>query len=80
MPRRRLHMTFPEHLITEPLIYDLGKKFQVVTNIRRANIEERVGWVILELEGDEVEIERAVDHTRSLGVDISEIEGDVLEG
>ncbi|MBW3588660.1 MAG: NIL domain-containing protein [Actinobacteria bacterium] len=80
MARRRLHMTFPEHLITEPLIYDLGKKFQVVTNIRRANIEERVGWVILELEGDEEEIERAVDHTRDLGVDISEIEGDVLEG
>jgi len=80
MARRRLHMTFPEHLITEPLIYDLGKKFQVVTNIRRANIEERVGWVILELEGDEEEIEKAVDHTRGLGVDISEIEGDVLEG
>ena len=80
MARRRLHMTFPEHLITEPLIYDLGKKFQVVTNIRRANIEERVGWVILELEGDEEEIQRAVDHTRDLGVDISEIEGDVLEG
>ncbi len=80
MPRKRLHMTFPEHLITEPLIYDLGKKFQVVTNIRRANIEERVGWVILELEGDEGEIHRAVDHARNLGVDISEIEGDVLEG
>lgn len=80
MPRKRLHMTFPEHLITEPLIYDLGKKFQVVTNIRRANIEERVGWVILELEGDEGEIQRAVDHARNLGVDISEIEGDVLEG
>ena len=80
MARRRLHMTFPEHLITEPLIYGLGKKFQVVTNIRRANIEERVGWVILELEGDEEEIERAVNHARDLGVDISEIEGDLLEG
>jgi len=79
MARRRLHLTFPEHLITEPLIYDLGKKFQVVTNIRRANIEERVGWVILELEGDEEEIEKAVDHARDLGIDISEIEGDVLE-
>lgn len=80
MNSRKLHMTFPEQLITEPVIYNLGKKFDVVTNIRRANVEERVGWVILELEGEEAEIERAVDYAKELGVEVSEIKGDVLEG
>jgi ABC-type methionine transport system ATPase subunit len=80
MSSRKLHMTFPEQLITEPVIYNLGKKFNVVTNIRRANVEERVGWVILELEGEEPEIERAVDYAKELGVEVSEIKGDVLEG
>ena len=80
MARRRLHFTFPTHLITEPVIYNLGKQFNVVTNIRRANVEERVGWVILELEGEEAEIERAVQYSKDLGVEVNEIKGDVLEG
>jgi ABC-type methionine transport system ATPase subunit len=53
--KARFHLTFPEHLISEPVIHRVGKDFDVVTNIRRANIEERQGWVILEMEGaDEV--------------------------
>lgn len=80
MASRKLHMTFPEHLITEPVIYNLGKQFDVITNIRRANVEERVGWVILELEGQDGEIDRAVDYAKELGVEVSEIKGDVLEG
>ena len=80
MSSRRLHLTFPAHLITEPVIFNLGKQFNVVTNIRRANVEERVGWVILEVEGEELEIERAVQYTKDLGVEVSEIKGDVLEG
>lgn len=80
MAKRRLHLTFPEHLITEPVIYNLGKRFEVVTNIRRANVEERVGWVILEVEGADTEIEKAVDYASGLGVQVSTIDGDVVEG
>lgn len=80
MAKRRLHLTFPEHLITEPVIYNLGKQFEIVTNIRRANIEERVGWVILEVEGAEEEIEKAVEYAGRLGVQVSTIDGDVVEG
>lgn len=80
MARRRLHLTFPEQLVTEPVIYRVGKLFGVVTNIRRANIEERAGWVILEIEGPEEEIGRAVSHLADVGVTVSEIDGDVLEG
>jgi ABC-type methionine transport system ATPase subunit len=78
--KRRLHLTFPERLITEPVIYNMGKRFEVVTNIRRANVEERVGWVILEVEGSEEEIERAIEYAGSLGVEVATIDGDVLEG
>lgn len=80
MGKRRLHLTFPEHLITEPVIYNMGKQFEIVTNIRRANIEEKVGWVILEVEGSESEIDKAVDYAARLGVNVSTIDGDVVEG
>jgi ABC-type methionine transport system ATPase subunit len=80
MARRRVHLTFPEPLITQPVIYEMGKRFDVVTNIRRANVEARTGWVILEIEGEEEEIDRAVQYAGDLGVEVGEISGDVVEG
>ncbi|MCY3542585.1 MAG: NIL domain-containing protein [Chloroflexota bacterium] len=80
MARRRVRFTFPEQLITEPLIYNLGRKFEIVTNIRRANVQERVGWVVLELEGDEDEIERGLEWMIAAGVRVDPITGDLIEG
>ena len=53
MPKLRLHLTFPEQLIRDPIIWRLSKQYDIITNIRRANVEENVGWVILEAEGTE---------------------------
>jgi len=72
--RVRFHLTFPETLIQEPVIYRLGKEFDVVTNIRRANIEERFGWVILEMEGSEAAIGDAVAWLAERGIDVDRIE------
>ena len=66
-------------MITQPVIYDLGQNFRVVTNIRRADVREDVGWVILELEGDEEEIERGLDWVNSMGVRVDPVSGDVVE-
>ncbi len=79
MSKRRARFTFPTGLITEPVIYDLGQNFRVVTNIRRADVREDVGWVILELEGDDEEIERGLDWVSSLGVRVDPVSGDVVE-
>jgi ABC-type methionine transport system ATPase subunit len=80
MPRQRLHLTFPENLVQEPIIYNLGKQFDIVSNIRRANVEDKFGWVILELEGTEEALARGVRYLEELGVQIDRIDGDVVEG
>ncbi len=80
MAKRRIRFTFPEQLITEPLIYNLGRKFEIITNIRRANVQERVGWVVLELEGDEDEIDRGLEWMTEAGVRVDPITGDLIEG
>jgi len=79
MSKRRVRFTFPTGLITEPVIFDLGHKFQVVTNIRRADVREDMGWVILELEGEEEEIDRGLDWVTSMGVRVDPVGGDVVE-
>ena len=80
MAKRRVHLTFSETLVQEPIIYNLGKRFDIVTNIRRANVEDNFGWVILELDGDERGLDEGLKYLEDLGVQINTIAGDVVEG
>lgn len=80
MAKRRVRLTFPQNLITEPLIYQLGHKFEIITNVRRADVREAMGWVVLELEGDEDEIDNGIEWVIESGVRVDPISGDVVEG
>ncbi len=80
MAVQRLRFTFPTDLIKEPVIYLIGQRFEVITNIRMADVDEHTGWVILELEGDADEIARSVAWAESRGVRVDPITGDVIEG
>jgi hypothetical protein len=75
-----MKFTFPTGLIKDPVIYRLGKQFEVVTNIRRADVTEDRGWVVLELEGEMGEIERAVQWVIDQGVRVDPVAGDIVEG
>jgi ABC-type methionine transport system ATPase subunit len=74
----RVKLTFPEHLIRQPIIARLVREFDVLPNIRRANVEEHTGWIICELGGDDEAVDRAVDWLRDLGVQVDRL-GDVVE-
>jgi ABC-type methionine transport system ATPase subunit len=80
MVKKRVKFTFPHQLITEPVIYDLGQKFEIVTNVRRADVREDMGWVVLELEGQEDEITKGLAWVVSTGVRVDPVGGDVVEG
>lgn len=80
MVKRHIMFTFPQDLIKEPIIYNLGQQFNVITNIRRADISEDKGWVVLELEGEENDIEQGIAWVTSKGVRVDPIIGDIVEG
>ena len=80
MARRRVMFTFPSELITQPVIYNLGHKFNIITNIRRADVTEDRGWVILELEAPDDSLETGLQWVRDLGVQVNAMEGDVIAG
>jgi ABC-type methionine transport system ATPase subunit len=80
MGKQRVKFTFPTTLVKEPVIYRLGHDFDVVTNIRRADVREEMGWVVLELEGEDSEIERGLQWVGSTGVRVDPVSGDVIEG
>ena len=79
MASLKFHITFPEDKIKEPIIYQIGKEYKVVTNIRKADVTEKTGWVDLEIIGDPKEIERAVEGMKKKGVKVDPIERNIIE-
>lgn len=75
-----MKFTFQEGLIREPVIWRLGREFEIVTNIRRADVTDDRGWVVLELEGDLEEIERGLKWMQEQGVRVDPVPGDIVEG
>jgi hypothetical protein len=76
----RLFVSFPETLVDRPLIYEIIKAYDVVPNIRRANVEGQAGWIILELAGPHDACDAAIDYLRGLGCTVNPMEGDVVAG
>ena len=80
MGTQRVKFTFMTQLVKEPIIYQLGQNFNLVTNIRRADVRDDMGWVVLELDGDDTEIQRGLDWVSAIGVRVDPVSGDVIEG
>jgi ABC-type methionine transport system ATPase subunit len=78
MARMRVRLTFPPERIREPLIYHLVKDFDIVTNIRRADVKSDHGWVALELEADEERLQQGIAWLKAKGVTVDPIEHDVI--
>ena len=74
MGKARLHLTLPGHLASEPILHRLATEFGVVTNIRRANIEDRGGWVIVEVDGDDERVASAVAWLAEHGLEVDRID------
>ena len=80
MTKRQVMFTFPPELIREPILFNLGLQFKVTPNIRRADISENKGWVVLELEGEEKDVEEGIAWVISKGVRVDPVIGDIVEG
>ena len=72
--KRQLYCTFPKEQIGEPILYTLGQRFKVIPNIRGATINDQMGIVFLELEGEEAEIERAIVYLRERKVRVDTVQ------
>lgn len=79
MSSLRLFVSFPEELVDRPLVYEIIEKFDVVPNIRRANVEGNSGWLILEVNGEQGQLDAAMAYLEGLGCTVNRMEGDVLE-
>jgi ABC-type methionine transport system ATPase subunit len=76
----RLWLMYPPKLIQRPVIYELLKNFELVTNIRQASITEEIGLVCLELDGERDEIKKAINWLEEIGIKVEPVEINTIEG
>ena len=76
----RLWLMYPPKLITKPLIWQLGRKFDVVTNIRQASVTDEIGIVCLELDGKRAEVKAAIKWLEKTGVSVEPVEISAIAG
>jgi ABC-type methionine transport system ATPase subunit len=74
----KLKLIYPEEKIKEPLLSKVCKNFNIDINIRKANVQEKIGWLELEFIGNEAEIEKAINFLVENGVEVLPIEGQVF--
>ncbi len=77
--KEKVYLTYPAHLVKKPLIYELGQRFAVRTNIRGASVSDTIGLVAIEVEGRRDEIDRGIAWLRAQGVTVEPIEKNVIE-
>lgn len=77
--QRRLWLTYQPAQIKEPLIWQLGQKFPVVTNIRQASVSDQIGIVCLEVEGRRSDVKAAITWLEKRGVTVEPVEISVVE-
>ncbi len=74
----RVKLFFPDPLIREPVIAQLVRLHDITPNIRRASIEDGIGWMVLDLDGAPADVTRGVAWLHEIGVEVDQL-GDVLE-
>lgn len=71
MKRTRLVLSFPPTTVEEPVTYQLITQYDLVVNILRATIDPgKQGRMVVELSGEEHNLDRGYNYLENLGVSI----------
>ena len=69
----KVRLTFPPELIRQPVVGELVRRFDVMPNIRRADVSDDVGWIVCELDGADEAITTAIAWLEQIGVDVDQL-------
>ena len=78
--RQRLWLMYPPKLITSPIVWELITRFELIANIRQAEVRDEIGIVCLELEGKRPSLKKASQWLKRKGVKVEPVEISVITG
>jgi L-aspartate semialdehyde sulfurtransferase ferredoxin len=73
MSKRKFNLYFVPELVNEPITYILVKDFDLKFNILRAEIMEKGGQLLIEVDGKPAQITKGVAYLQEMGVKVEEL-------
>lgn len=80
MDTQRLWLMYPSRHVTRPVICELAKKFEVTFNIRQASVNDEIGLVSMELQGEREVLKKAIAWLEEQGIKVEPVEIQTIEG
>ncbi len=77
--KKRLWLMYPPQKITRPVLWEMSRKFDIITNIRQASVTDEIGILCLELDGKSAEIAVAIRWLEKNGINVEPVEINVIE-
>ncbi|MBU1086635.1 MAG: 4Fe-4S binding protein [Candidatus Omnitrophica bacterium] len=76
--KKRVVLTFPQQLLDKPIIYQLIKDFDLIVNLLKVKITPKEeGVMVLDLEGDQLNLEKGLKHLKKIGIQIESLIEDI---
>ena len=76
---RRFWLTIPAKIVQRPVIWEIGHRFDLITNIGQASVTKELGIISLSVEGVRSEVKRAITWLEKLGVKVEPVEMNTIE-
>jgi ABC-type methionine transport system ATPase subunit len=77
---QRFWLSFDSESNRKPLICEMGRKFDIIFNIRNASVTPTIGIIALELQGERSVLKEAVAWFEANGVQVEPVEINTIEG
>lgn len=75
---KKVILNFPKHTWDKPVVYTLHSRFNLIFNILKAQITpEEEGVMILELAGEEENIQEGIEFLKEIGVGVRFLTADI---
>ena len=73
MSKRKFNLYFVPELVNEPITYVLVKDFDLKFNILRAEVMEKGGQLLIEVDGKPAQITKGIAYLQGMGVKVEEL-------
>ena len=70
MPTRTLRLNYPATLLRQTILHQLIRTFDLSVNILRAQISLEEGWLEIQADGPETELDRAQSWLNEQGIEV----------
>ncbi|MBC7108853.1 MAG: 4Fe-4S binding protein [Methanomassiliicoccales archaeon] len=73
MVKKKYLLSFTPAIVNEPLTYKMIKEYDLLVNILRAEVSERGGRLLIEVEGKPSQMNKGISFLKDAGVEVREL-------